>query len=359
MNDSNTQRSEKIAAKILRVLAVIGLVAVLALASWVIVRGTQSVPAVRESMSAAVTAIQSIFTSAPEESLIFELEERTVPVGKKTTLAWNYTGETMPESYLFSYTCGTAAELTMVDNEGWHLLTCGEKYKTSDQSITVTAANTKTRFADLELMVAANELTDTTVISIVNTDITADTESTDTATASSNTTTETVASNTNTNTVPTTAAPIAVTTPTQGQSTQTVIQRTTVPVYTGPADLVVNIEETGVILDVDGEDTFFPVDEIPTDKVAGVVFTVTNRGGETSEIWTFDATLPIEGDDEYEYTSPKQMPLASGMEIRFTLGFDELLEENDGKITIELDPNNDDDKTSNNEDSVVIDIDVK
>ena len=361
MNDSNTQRSEKIAAKILRTLAIIGLVAVLALASWVLVRGTQSVPVVRDGMSAAVSAVQGIFQTASEESLTFELEERTIAVGEKTTFAWNYLGDSTPETYSFSYSCGSPVELTIIDNNGWTDFACDTEYMTTDTNISVSATNDQSRFADFEVSVSTGDLTDTTAITIVNTDITID----EILSASDNEEDDTSDSEQTEDTTEVVAAPVTptpvtpvVTTPTQGRSTQTVVRRTT-PVYSGPADLVLNIKETGIILDVDGEDTFFPVDERPTDNVAGIVFTVTNRGGETSEIWTFDAYLPIEGDDEYEYNSPKQIPLASGMEIEFTLGFDELLEEDEGKITIELDANDRNDKTSNNEDSVIIDIDVE
>jgi hypothetical protein len=68
------------------------------------------------------------------------------------------------------------------------------------------------------------------------------------------------------------------------------------------------------------------VSPIPSNKTAGVTFTVTNKGGATSGTWIFKAELPIEGDRDYKYTSPVQAPLLSGMEVEYTLGFDDVLE---------------------------------
>jgi hypothetical protein len=131
----------------------------------------------------------------------------------------------------------------------------------------------------------------------------------------------------------------------------------TVPLYHGPADLVIAIDETGVLMDVDDENTFFPVSPIPTDKVAAVTFTITNKGGETSESWIFKAELPIEGDKTYNYTSPIQAPILSGMQVEYTLSFDELLEAEKGTIRIRIIPSDSDDDSSNNTDSVTVKID--
>jgi hypothetical protein len=125
---------------------------------------------------------------------------------------------------------------------------------------------------------------------------------------------------------------------------------------TTPADLAVDIVATGVILRTDGKNTFYKASPIPTNKTAGVKFTVTNRGGQSSGGWAFTARLPVEGDSDYKYVSPLQSPLAPGMQVEFTLGFDELLEEKTGTIRIELMPTQKTDKTANNTDSAKITI---
>jgi hypothetical protein len=278
---------------------------------------------------------------------LFEIDNTTIAVGTSAAFAWNYVGDNEPREYTFSYTCGTEASFLLQKGAGWELIDCDTEYATRDSIITVIPSNDSTRFADVELSIVGNELSDIATITIVNPDIlTTD----DLITDESNTgtiDTGSVSGNTNTNSAST-----------QGSGTQTVVRRSTKPVYSGPSDLVLEIKETGVILEVNDEDKFFPISPIKSDKVAGVKFTVTNRGGELSDIWTFEATLPIEGDDEYEYTSPKQVPLKSGMEVEFTLGFDEILEEDEGTITITLDPNDKKDKSSNNEDSTTIEIEV-
>lgn len=341
MNTEQIQQSERIATKVLRALAVIGLVSVLALATWVVVQGLRHVPDARENLTAAVSAVTSIFRKAPEESLTFEIANRTIPVGVPSDISWSYVGNNQPETFYFSYTCGTDVTLSALLDSGWTDITCGLPIGLTGNKISILATNEKTRFADVMLTVRGGSLlVDTTGIAIVNTDIS--------TTASTTTPVATTTQN------QTTQAPKTTVPKIQPQPTQVV--RKVEPIFTGPADLVLNIEETGVIVRVSGDDTFFELSPIPTNKVAAVKFTVTNKGGVTSDTWKFRAELPIEGDANYEYISPRQIPLASGMQIEFTLSFDELLEDDDGIIRIKLLPGDKNDAKANNEDSVVIDI---
>lgn len=362
MNEKQTQISEKIASKILRILAIIGLVAVLALATWALVQGAKILPNLGENLSATVTSIKEIFQEAPKESLTFEFEDRTIPVGQIMQIFWTYDGNAEPETYSFSYACGTDATFTVQRNAGWEELTCDTPLIIDTSDISLIPSNKITRFADVTFSVTGNDVTDTTVVTIVNMDIeTSATNTNDTNTITSSTFTNTESANTvgsvnNSVPVPSTSPVPTNTVPSSG--TQTIMENTT-PVYKGPSDLVLQIEETGIILPVDGEDVFFPVSPIQNDKVAGVRFTVINKGGETSEVWNFTAELPIEGNDNYVYESPNQIPLASGMQMEFTLGFDEILKDDKGTIRISIHPNDRNDKTSNNNDSVQISIVTK
>jgi hypothetical protein len=119
-----------------------------------------------------------------------------------------------------------------------------------------------------------------------------------------------------------------------------------------PADLSLSIVETGLLVRVSGKNTLVPTSPVPSNKTAAVTFTVTNRGDKSSGAWMFRAHLPIEGDADYRYLSPVQAPLAGGMQVEYTLGFDEVLEAKTGTIKIELIPTDTTDKHSNNTDAI-------
>jgi hypothetical protein len=366
--ESQPTRSERIASRIMRILAITGLIALLALVSWGIVQGVKLLPNANENMGNTVTAMKSIFKSAPLESLHFDLQNRTVTVGESFLIEWVYSGETAPNSYKFSYACDSGVSLSTQKSGNWADIDCDQPIELYATSLAVMPRYEMSRFANLELTIqASDELSDKTTVTVVNSDL----YSTQATSTSDNVPTDTTITTPEEPKEQTPApvdpkqTPVVKPTPTTtytAPSTPTpapVTVRTVRPMYNGPADLVLNIEETGLILKVAKEDTFFPVSPIPSDKVAGVKFTVTNKGGELSESWKFTAKLPVEGDDEYEYTSPKQLPLASGMQMEFMLGFDEILEENSGVIKITLLPSDKDDKESNNIDSTVINIDIK
>ena len=361
MNENQMKKSEKVASTILRILAIVGLIAILVLATWVVVQGSRALPNIGQNLSAAASSVRSIFRTAPSESLVFELENRTLAVSEPFKVSWTYTGENQPTSYTFTYECGSNVELNIEHEYGWDKLPCGTAQNIEKNQVSIVATNNQTRFEDITLTVDADTLRDTTVITIMNADIATLHVPGSTSTA---TTTTQATSTTSTETKTTTTEPKAATTKPTTVATVTpkpVIKPTpiVVPLYSGPADLVVEIAQTGVLAEVRGEDTFFPVSPIPSNKVAAVTFTVTNRGGLDSGAWIFKAELPTEGDRDYSYTSPVQTSLSSGMQVEYTLGFDEIVESSKGTIKITILPTNNADKKTNNVDSVIIKIDER
>jgi len=362
MNENQMKKSEKVASTILRVLAIVGLIAILVLATWVVVQGSRALPNIGQNLSAAASSVRSIFRTAPSESLVFELENRTLSVNEPIVVSWAYTGENQPASYTFTYECGSNVELNIEHEYGWDKLPCGTAQNVEDNQVSILATNNQTRFEDITLTVDAGTLRDTTVITIMNSDIatlhvpgSTSTATTTTAQATSTASTETKTTEEPKTTTPTKPTTVATVTP------KPVIKPTpiVVPLYSGPADLVVEIAQTGVLAEVRGEDTFFPISPIPSNKVAAVTFTVTNRGGLDSGSWIFKAELPTEGDRDYSYTSPVQTSLSSGMQVEYTLGFDEIVESSKGTIKITILPTNNADKKTNNIDSVIIKIDER
>lgn len=335
------QKSEHFAAVILRVLAVAGLVALLAFIAWVVIQGMRLAPQAGSGLNAAVSSLQTLFRSAPEESLMLELDTRTIAADRETTVRWTYVGNDEPSSFSFSYSCNRGVALRTITDDGINELACDDVVLVDGTSLTVMPKSEEARFADIELSVRAGELNDTTLVTVVNTRV----SSIDLTDDISGTTTDEVAdpdepadSDTVLD-VPTPAAP----TPNS-------------PTYRAPADLVLNITDTGVYLPVAGEDTFFPISPIPSDKRAGIVFTVTNRGDVASGAWAFTATVPTDGDTAYEYTSPLQTALRPGVQVEFTLGFDDLPADTDGVVRIELVTTDVGDRTANNVDAVTVEF---
>jgi hypothetical protein len=358
MNEQQLQKSERIASKIMRVLAIVGLVSLLGFIAWLVVQFASFVPNAGERMSAAVSSVQSIFGGAPEESITLTPESRTFTSGKDTVVRWEYTGEIVPTSYRFSYSCADGVTMSMQANGGLREIPCDTPTIIEGTSITVRPISQLTRFADTELTIDTGTKTDTTLVTIVNAD-----------NASVSATSTPVVASTTPDVVkkPTVSAPVVskpttpvVTKPRTSKPTDvakpTPTTRPVVAQPTIPADLIVNIEETGILARVSGKNQFFPVSPIPSDKTAGFTFTVTNRGGKASGAWAFKANLPIEGDADYTYVSPAQASLAPGMQVLFTLGFDEVLDAKSGTVRVEITPTDKTDKASNNVDAVKVSI---
>ena len=374
MNEQKTNISERIASRLLRLLAIVGLIAVLAIVVWGIVQGVRLLPNADKNITAAVSAIKGVFKKAPEESLVFELDRRTFNVGDDAKLHWSYTGENKPETYSFSYKCDSDITLTIMLDSGWTNVACGEEVKIDTDNISIIPNNDKERFSDTEITIKSSELEDATVISVINKDIYGISNTSDRKTnknekdrkgdnsvtsdnktaikkgngVTSENTNDVTATSKKHNSNSSTAKPnhnkTIVTTETHTQKT---------------SDLVLNIEETGIMLTVSGENKFFPVSPIPVNKVAGVKFTVTNRGGKKSGGWVFKAKLPIDGNSNYEYISPIQEGLAPGMQIEYTLGFDELLNKEKGLVKLEIVPSDKTDKETNNTDTAILEIDTE
>ncbi len=314
----------------MRTFAIIGIIAVIALIAWLVVQGTRAVPETGSRISAAVTFVTSIFRSEAEESLAFSLTQQTVPSGEAFVITFTHANaEEDPESsYLFSYACTDAATLSVEGEDGWTVLPCDTDVELSATSLEV-IPETTVRSTPISMSIRSGGLSDTAVLTVLNEEIPA--------------------------TTPVAPAPVTpgVTTPAT-PAPAPIVTQPTLPV--APADLAVRIEETGVLVPVEGVKTFFPISPLPADRDAAVRFTVTNRGGVDSGAWAFVAILPVEGDTSFRYVSPAQASLRAGMQVEFTLGFDNLVAADAGLIRITLVPTDPADNPANNEDSVVVQI---
>jgi len=136
---------------------------------------------------------------------------------------------------------------------------------------------------------------------------------------------------------------------------QAVGSRTVVaPLAHGPADLAVAVVAVGVLAPVAGESTFFELSTIPSDHTAAVRFTVTNQGSVRSRAWAFVAELPLAYDHAYRYVSPAQDPLDPGMQVEFTMGFNDIVQNGSGTVNISIVPTDANDRADNNADAVTV-----
>ena len=339
------EKSEKIASLILRTLAIVGLISVLALSAWVLIRGISYFPAARDSMAATIARVTQVFQGSQDESLNFALMTRLFAVHEEAVISWEYEGD--PQTiFSFLYHCGTDASLSVMKDGEWLALECGTSVETSYKSVLVTpqAQNLPT---DVRITVETPTLIDSTIISIIAKSDDGSEGQPETLAQEDGALPEVTVPKEEPTTV---TAEEPKKTEHAPQTTTTVSQPTAVvaPTQPTPADLAIAITGTGVLVPIDGENVFFPISPIPSDRMAGVTFTVTNIGGSTSDIWKFKAQLPTENDASYVYESPLQIPLAPGMQIQFTLGFDQVRKGAEGVIYIELLPQDTSDNPLNN-----------
>lgn len=343
-NMHHRSNSEVWAARIMRALAMAGLVSVLALVAWVVVQGVRYVPNVGENVTAAVSSFMSVFRKAPEESVRFNLSTRSFEAFEEATIAWEYTGPTPAPLAELRFGCDSSVTLRVYSEGVWTEPACGEWTVVGTSSTRILPLSQVRRYADLELFVRVGAVSDNTLVTVLNT--TPDTSESGTSTVSVNTTSTDIA---------TTSQDLPVERTTVSPAPREVAVPVTQPARTlKPADLAINIEDTGVYLDVTGKRTFFPISPIPSEKRAGVVFTVTNTGETASALWSFTLHVPTADDPSYKYTSPLQEPLKPGMQVEFTLGFDELPEKGKGTIRAELITLDTNDPSGNNKDAVSV-----
>jgi len=359
MNDQELSRSERAASLLMRTFAVVGLVAVLALIAWLAVQGIRYLPRAGDGLGAAVNAVTSVFRTAPEESLSIALTERTVQVGDVATFGFEYQGDAINPVYNFSYECVDGVSFTVMGSRGWTDLACETPFVSNDAEVQVIPSATEKRFNQVTLSLSSGELSDDTLFTVINMEARDETSALDELVAELNEADEVaqedvsnvpseVVEDVQESATPAPAPNTPAVTPLQPAPT--------VPVARDPADLAVNIVETGVLVEVAGENTFFPVSPIPSDKVAAVRFTVTNQGEQSSGTWTFRAELPIEGDEDYVYTAPAQNAMLPGTQVEFTLGFDQISEDDEGRIEVFIIPTQSTDRSANNSDAVKIEI---
>ncbi len=357
MNENERARSERLAGSMMKALAIIGLIAILALAAWLSVQVFRSVPtalnSVRSGFSSAAVTLTSVFKQKEEVALALTSEKPVVNIGTPNTFTINYTGRDTEATYTLNYECVNDVSFTITTEGGKEATTTCEvpfALTPTGNTFTVTPRSTKARYVDVRLTVARtaatgtpNVLRATSLITVVNEAIA------DALTATTTGVTSTTAT-------PVTKTPASTPAPTKTTATpEPVVVR--VPLHTGPADLAVTIESTGIIYTTDN--TFVAVSPVPSDQRAAVKFVVENKGGTATGPWGFKARLPVVGNASYEFNSPLQASLEPGDRKEFTLGFDSVIKQATATVSIALVPGNTADNLTNNLAQKTIAITVK
>lgn len=265
----------------MRIVAVLGLIAVLLLGAWGIIQLAFFIPTLVSNIG---NGIGGLFTREPAPESITVSVPATVTPSQAFSLNWRHLEAAGAYSYSIAYACQSGLSLEApLPNSETQRVPCNTPFNftNASSSVRLTPVYTGTRSATTTFTVSATELATGAV----------------TATGSAGTTVAARAA------TPASAAP---TTPTQTPSTQYVPSGRTQNLY-GSADLAVRITS------------------VPQNARVGtrtsVQFVVENVGTNVSpQGWSFDATLPYL--PTYVYSSARQQLLYPGDKIVYTLGYD-------------------------------------
>ena len=99
-------------------------------------------------------------------------------------------------------------------------------------------------------------------------------------------------------------------------------------------DLSVSIIDVGIVSEP--SNTFkHATTTMAGNERSGIVFEVTNLGNAESGMWYFHASLPVPGGD---YNSDRQDSIPAGGKVRYTIGFQGLINPWENKAVITVDP---------------------
>jgi hypothetical protein len=296
----------------IRVLAAIGLVAVLAFATWGMVRVSEKAPVALVNLTAAVASLSSQFFPTSETGeLTFLMPTRNAVSGKPFTFSWggNHAGP-----YTFSYACrdGLTFEIPGGLSER-ETIACDTPFSFSNTTNTLTLipSSAKNRFLDVAIAIeTADELVSgSTIMTVVNESIAIDGMGNDVVAVT----------------------PLQPRTETEviGVGTQTVSDPN------GKTDLIGYLLAVGYI--DENTNQFVATSSIERSAKAAVRFEVRNIGTKSSGEWNFKAELPTSPSHTYEPREIQQS-LNPGERIEFTLSFDRVRRTETGVVVITLDP---------------------
>lgn len=295
----NKQEGEKVSEEsknsAIKLLAIVGSIAVIVLGVWLVVQVIQVLPSTFSSLSSMA---EDVYSGRSETNLEVVSDMEVVNSGETFTVSWNKLER--DGSFVFNYVCADGVAVDVRANgEITSNVSCvsGLTLPAETTAIDVIVSSEKNRFIDLEYSLTFTEEGDEEssalrngTITVVNAGLPSDDEVAvaDEDEESENTTTdETDEHDTYEETNEDTATTRTTPTPTPEPRTRTV---TYIPISNpnGYTDLQISVLATGSMR---GR-IFIPAIVADADDDAAIVVEVKNIGTKTSERWDLDIELP-------------------------------------------------------------------
>ena len=337
----------------MRILSVLGGIAVLAGVVWVGMQGFRALPNAGNTLASALVSVQSFFS--PAERIVLSVIDSQVVAEEPFTLSWEHRGNSADGSYAFFYGCSNDVYLTISGNTVF----CNTELPilSTDTTLNLTAYGEVNGIATIPLEVRFRENGETVISERGELAVTVQSERFDDAASTSTTPVGTPTSGISNPTTPSGIRPTQA--PGQPQFVPVVTTNGPVSDPNGEADLTIRVIAYGLVDRSSGD--FDERDEIPQDLPSGkrgaIKFVVENEGTKLSDEWEFEATLPTS--PSYTYKSVEQTSLYPGDKIEFIIGFDRLRNTDEDDYRIEIDSKDDVDESNerNNVETGKIEID--
>jgi len=318
-------------------LSIVGLIAILAIISFGLVKAT---PAIIRGIASAAVSLSSVFI--PAEKLVVSSDVYTIGSGDTFTLKWALdTSSATPigGSYTVSYPCIDGVHLEAVGRGSNDIIFCNTifHFLNNDNTLALVGFSTKGTTVNLPVSVyfTRNEESSPSTRANVTITITGETSAdavkppvktpSDTNTGTNNITSS---NNSNSGLSGSFQNSQIVQIPGTGAAQNGVSNPN------GNIDLTATIFETGYI----NKETlaFVAAKEVKPDQRAAIRFEIVNLGSKAAKDWTFAAVLPTF--PGYIFQSNTQQTLMPGDRAQFTLGFDSILKKTENEFTINVDP---------------------
>lgn len=314
-------------------LSIVGLIAVLAVISYGLVKAT---PAIIRGIASAAVSLSSVFI--PAEKLTVASDTYTIASGGQFTLKWNLdTTSTTPVggSYTISYPCMDGVHLEAAGHGSSDIVFCNTVFHFLNDNNSLTLSGFSTKGATVNLPV--------TVYFTRNQESSPSTQATATITITGETSADAVkppvkpSTNANTGNTSSNATTGGLNGTFQTSQIEQIPGTGVANAASNPngnIDLTANILETGYI----DKTTlaFVAAKEVKPDQRAAIRFEIVNLGSKAAKDWTFAAVLPTF--PGYIFQSNTQQTLMPGDRVQFTLGFDSIIKKAENEFVINVDP---------------------
>ena len=334
-----------------KTLAGVGVVILLIVLGWAGVQATRELPGSTSGLAGVSANIGS------RERITVAVDPAVATSTETVTISWEHLNKKEDGSYALRYDCGSGIRLMLAESESEETIFCNVPVNimSADNTLTVRvvseeASRAETRIAiDFTRNGSANvNETGDTILVVINLDL-VDEEivaGTSTPTEGPEETPETSGPSP----IAPAPGPRQTETFTFGPTTGTACLASN---PNGTPDLTLVVIDTGT---ANGSGEFTHKDPVDTDDTVAVKFLVSNSGTRDTGSWEFDADLPTR--PSRDFSSPAQDSLCAGGSREYILSFTRVQRDPTVTVRIELDPDDEIDEVSENNNTAAANIDV-